>query len=116
MEQIRQGIGIRPGLAVSTDIFGHRCEIRLYGVQSFDDGVEIPFECVHARPQALFISGDRFDQLWWFASVQYRIDVLRVPTQRGGKRFQGPCVSASLDNVVLEFADGRPRDMRTFRE
>jgi hypothetical protein len=48
--------------------------------------------------------------------VQYRVDMVRVPTQRDRERFQGPGASPSLHDVMLKLPNGRPRNMRTFGE
>ncbi len=39
-----------------------------------------------------------------------------MPSQRRRERFQGPCAAAALHDVVLEFANGRPRNMRPLRK
>jgi hypothetical protein len=114
MENIQPDTGKRPELAIFADIFEHRCEICCYGIQSLDDVAQLSFERIHAGPESFPLFGNWFGRLWWAASVQDRVDVLGMPTQGGRERFQGPRAPASLNDVVLEFADGRPRDMRTF--
>jgi hypothetical protein len=99
---------------VFTDTFPHRHQIRLDGVESIDDCAQMPFEPIHSGPQTFPIVGVWFGEFWWATSMQNRGDVLRMPAQRSGKRLQRPCASASLNDVMLDFADGRPRNMRTF--
>ncbi len=105
-----------PDLAIFADRVNHHCEIRLDGIESIGDRAQMPFDGIHAEPQTLPILRDWFGQLWWSASVQHSVDMLRMPTQRDRKRLQSPRASPSLDDVMLDFADGRPRNKRTFRK
>lgn len=105
-----------PNLAIFMDTANRRCEVRLNGIEPIDDRAQMPFEPIHARPQTLPILGDWFGKLWWTMSMQNCGDVLRMPAQCRRKRLQGPRASASLNDVMLDFANGRPRNMRTFRK
>jgi hypothetical protein len=105
-----------PNLAIFMGTANHRCEVRLNGIEPIDDRAQMSFEPIHARPQILRILGDWLGKLWWTMSMQNCSDVLRMPAQRSRKRFQGPSASASLNDVMLDFTDGRSRNMRTFRK
>src|SRR5947209_1799967 len=98
-----------PGLAIFTDTVNHHCEIRLDSIESVDDCAQLPFESIHTRPQTLPILGDWSGELGWATSMQNCGDVLRMPAQCSGECLQGPRASASLNDVMLNFANGRSR-------
>jgi len=116
MENIQPDMEKRPDLAIFADMFDHRCEIRLYGVQSLGDVAQISFKRVHAGPQTRPIAGDWFRRFWWPASAQYRVDVLRMPTQRGRERFQGPGIGAALGGFAVLLAHDGHRDLSPLGE
>jgi hypothetical protein len=105
-----------PDLAIFANTVNYHCEIRLDGIESIGYRAQMPFDGIHAEPQTFPILRDWFGQLWWSTSAQHRVDMLRMPTQRDRKRLQSPRASSSLDDVMLDFADGRPRNMRTVRK
>ena|SRR6185437_5190511 len=106
----------RPNLAIFTDTVHHRRQIRLNSIEPIDDRAQMPFESIHPRPQTLPIVGHWFGELGWATSMQNCGDVLRMPAQCSGKCLQGPRTSASLNDVMLDFANGRSRNMRPFRK
>ena len=116
MENVQPNTGQRPGLAVFADMVYHCCEVRLDSGQSISDLAQMLFERIHAGPQTFLVPDGGFGVLRWSPSVQHCVDVLGMSAQRGRKRFQGPCAAASLHDVMLDFADGRPRNVRTFRK
>lgn len=114
MEITQPETGKHTDLAVFADMINQCCEIRLYGIQSIDDLAQMPLETLHPGKQTLSVVRDWFGRLRWLASVQYRVDMVRMPAQCDRERFQGPSASPSLHDVMLKLANGRPRDMRAF--
>jgi hypothetical protein len=100
--------------AVFADMINQCCEIRLYGIQPIGDLAQVPFETVHPGGQSLPIVRDWFGHLRWPASVQYRVDMARMPAQCDRERFQGPSASPSLHYVMLKLPNRRPRNVRAF--
>jgi len=100
--------------AVFADMINQCCEIHLYGIQPISDLAQMPLETLHPGGQTLPIVSDWFGRLRRPASVQYRVDMVRMPAQCDRERFQGPSASPSLHDVMLKLPNGRPRNMRAF--
>src|SRR5262245_26945190 len=93
-----------PELAIFADTINHRREICLDSIESISDRTQMPFKSIHTRPQTLPIVTRWLGQLWWPASAQNCVEVLRRPTQRSRKCLQSPCAATGKHSAVLMLA------------
>jgi hypothetical protein len=108
MEKLRK----HKALPLPADMLDHRGDVGFQVVEAVGDLVHAPFESVEPGPQRVAMVGHRLVRRWWFAAVQYGVEVLRVPAERDGQGLQRPGAQATLNNVVLDFADDGLRDVR----
>lgn len=84
-------------LVIRADMLDDDSEIGFQLVKAFGDLAQSKLEGVEARSQRVAGAGVGLVPLGWPAAVQHGVEVLRVPTQRGGQRLQGSRAAAPLD-------------------
>jgi hypothetical protein len=116
MESIQASQRIACGLPVVAHMLNHRREIGLQAGEKLGYLIQAPFDRVEARGRRLVTARDRPTWRWWPVALEHRFEVLRLPAECHGKRFQGSPTAAALHCVTLNFAHYRRRHMGALRE
>lgn len=93
----------------------HRRKVGLQVVELGGYRVEAAFHRVHAPDEVTF-RRDGLLRRGRLPSTQYGVEMVWMPTERGGQSFQCARTPLAIDGIALNFTNNRRRNLRPFYE